>query len=548
MANFGAKILGSSVSSMTAQQALIANTSNNIANVNTPGYTRRQIEIESRGDVANIGSILQIGSGVQLGDVKRTTNEFLEYQLRQANSRKGYADIRNDYLSAIEPVFALDGPMTTIGSALNSFFGAISQVGVNPSNIDLRINVMQRGEDLISAIKTAYNTVASVQNELNKRVGLEVETINSMTKELAALNGQIGQREASGIGAIDERDQRDTLLSKLASKISFTTLETGNGMINCYLSNGFPLVNQETSRDLTVTASPSFATTTLPRSLGGDVLTYVTYDFGSASAPSHLDLTQLLKNGSGSLAGILQLRGTTDPSNTSPFEAEGELVAVASRIEAITRQLLTTVNQEYLGADESNVLPGFQPSSGDLNGNTPGVFGLFDFDFSGVKDVDGDGIPEVSDLLGATPSIGNFSSILKLGFTDPSAFAAARDNDATQGSTVFPQGDGQNAEAIAALRSATFALSLGSFTFSGTLEEAYNATVSYVGNAKSSAQLEVDVAASNLTSASNKRDEFSAVSLDEEFANLIKYQRAFQAAARMIKTAGDLLDQIVSLI
>ncbi len=548
MANFGAKILGSSVSSMTAQQALIANTSNNIANVNTPGYTRRQIEIESRGDVANIGSILQIGSGVQLGDVKRTTNEFLEYQLRQANSRKGYADIRNDYLSAIEPVFALDGPMTTIGSALNSFFGAISQVGVNPSNIDLRINVMQRGEDLISAIKTAYNTVASVQNELNKRVGLEVETINSMTKELAALNGQIGQREASGIGAIDERDQRDTLLASLASKISFTTLETGNGMINCYLSNGFPLVNQETSRDLTVTASPSFATTTLPRSLGGDVLTYVTYDFGSATAPSHLDLTQLLKNGSGSLAGILQLRGTTDPSNTSPFEAEGELVAVASRIEAITRQLLTTVNQEYLGADESNLLPGFQPSSGDLNGNAPGVFGLFDFDFSGVKDVDGDGIPEVSDLLGATPSIGNFSSILKLGFTDPSAFAAARDNDATQGSTVFPQGDGQNAEAIAALRSATFALSLGSFTFSGTLEEAYNATVSYVGNAKSSAQLEVDVAASNLTSASNKRDEFSAVSLDEEFANLIKYQRAFQAAARMIKTAGDLLDQIVSLI
>jgi flagellar hook-associated protein 1 FlgK len=548
MANFGAKILGSSVSSMTAQQALIANTSNNIANVNTPGYTRRQIEIESRGDVANIGSILQIGSGVQLGDVKRSTNEFLEYQLRQANSRKGYADIRNDYLSAIETVFALDGPMTTIGSALNSFFGAISQVGVNPSNIDLRINVMQRGEDLISSIKTAYNTVASVQNELNKRVGLEVETINSMTKELAALNGQIGQREASGIGAIDERDQRDTLLAKLASKISSTTLETGNGMINCYLSNGFPLVNQETSRDLTVTASPSFATTTLPRSLAGDVLTYVTYDFGSETAPSHLDLTQLLKNGSGSLAGILQLRGTTDPSNTSPFEAEGELVAVASRIEAITRQLLTTVNQEYLGADESNLLPGFQPSSGDLNGNAPGVFGLFDFDFSGVKDVDGDGIPEVSDLLGTAPSIGNFSSILKLGFTDPSAFAAARDNDATQGSTVFPQGDGQNAEAIAALRSTTFALSLGSFTFSGTLEEAYNATVSYVGNAKSTAQLEVDVAAANLTSTANKRDEFSAVSLDEEFANLIKYQRAFQAAARMIKTAGDLLDQIVSLI
>lgn len=548
MANFGAKILGSSISSMTAQQALIANTSNNIANVNTPGYTRRQIEIQSRGDVANIGNILQIGSGVQLGDVKRTTNEFLEYQLRQANSRKGSADIRNDYLSAVEPSFALDGPMTTIGSALNNFFSAVNQVGVNPSNIDLRINVMQRGEDLISSIKTAFNTVASVQNELNKRVDLEVDSINSMTKQLGVLNSQIGQREAAGITAIDERDQRDTLLGKLAGKISFTTLETGNGMINCYLSNGFPIVNQETSRDLTVTTSPSFAGTSLPRSLSGDVLSYITYDFGSDTAPSHLDLTQTLKNGSGSLAGLLQLRGTTDPSNTSPFQADGELVAVATRIEAITRQLLTTVNQEYRGSDEDSGTAGFQPSSGDLNGNPPGVFGLFDFDFSGVKDVDGDGIASMSDLDSTTPPISAFSTILKLGFTDPAQFAAARDNDATQGATAFPQGDGQNAAAVASLRSRTMSVALGGFSFSGTLEEAYNATVSYVGNAKSTAQLEVDVANSNQSAAANKRDEFSAVSLDEEFANLIKYQRAFQASARMIKTAGDLLDQIVSLI
>lgn len=369
-----------------------------------------------------------------------------------------------------------------------------------------------------------------------------------MTQQLAVLNSTIGQREAAGIVAIDERDQRETLLSKLASKMSFTTLETGNGMINCYLSNGFPIVNQETSRDLTVTTSPSFATTSLPRSLSGDVLSYITYDFGSATAPSHLDLTQLLKNGSGSLAGLLQLRGTTDPTNTSPFQAEGELVAVASRIEAISRQLLTSVNQVYLGNDEDSGTPGFQPNSGDLNGNAPGVYGLFDFDFSGVKDVDGDGLPSQSDLDSTTPSVAAFSTLLKLGFTDPAQFAAARDNNPAQGSTAFPGGDGQNAEAIAALRSTNFSLSLGSFAFSGTLEEAYNATVSYVGNSKSSAQLEVDVANANLSSAANKRDEFSAVSLDEEFANLIKYQRAFQAAARMIKTAGDLLDQIVSLI
>ena len=548
MTNFGAKILGSSISSLTAQQALIANSSNNIANVNTPGYTRRQVEIESRVDVANIGNILQIGSGVQLGNIKRYTDEFLESQLRSASSKKGQADVRNDYLSRVEVSFALDGPQSTVGSALNNFYSAVNQVGINPSNVDLRINLMQRGEDLIANIRATYATIAGAQSELNHRVPLEINTVNSFTTQIAQLNGLITQREAAGVIAIDERDQRDTVLTKLAEKLSFTTLETANGMLNCYLDNGFPLVNQETSRNLTATSTPSFAAGTLPRSLSGEVLGYVTYDFGSATAPSHLDLTQLLKNGSGTLAGILQMRGTTDPSNTSPFEAEGDLVSMASRIEALTRGLLTKANQTYLGVDEDTVTAGFQSNAGDLNGNTPGAFGLFDFDFSGVKDVDGDGIPSLSDLTSTTPLISNFSSLIKLGFTNPAEFAAARDNDPASGSKVFPPGDGQNAAAVAALRSTSSAFSLGNFSFSGTMEELYNSSVSYVGNAKAAAYLAVQVSDANLLSASNKRDEFSAVSLDEEFANLIRYQKAFQASARMIKTAGELLDQIVSLI
>ena len=548
MTNFGAKILGSSISSLTAQQALIANSSNNIANVNTPGYTRRQVEIESRVDVANIGNILQIGSGVQLGNIKRYTDEFLESQLRSASSKKGQADVRNDYLSRVEVSFALDGPQSTVGSALNNFYSAVNQVGINPSNVDLRINLMQRGEDLIANIRATYATIAGAQSELNHRVPLEINTVNSFTTQIAQLNGLITQREAAGVIAIDERDQRDTVLTKLAEKLSFTTLETANGMLNCYLDNGFPLVNQETSRNLTATSTPSFAAGTLPRSLSGEVLGYVTYDFGSATAPSHLDLTQLLKNGSGTLAGILQMRGTTDPSNTSPFEAEGDLVSMASRIEALTRGLLTKANQTYLGVDEDTVTAGFQSNAGDLNGNTPGVFGLFDFDFSGVKDVDGDGIPSLSDLTSITPLISNFSSLIKLGFTNPAEFAAARDNDPVSGSKVFPPGDGQNAAAVAALRSTSSSFSLGNFSFSGTMEELYNSSVSYVGNAKAAAYLAVQVSDANLLSASNKRDEFSAVSLDEEFANLIRYQKAFQASARMIKTAGELLDQIVSLI
>ena len=546
MTNFSSKILGNSVSAMTAQQALLSNSSNNIANVNTPGYTRRDISIQTRSDQAILDGILRIGSGVQLGEVQRVTNRFLENSLRTAASRQGEALIKNDYLARVENVFSLSGPQMTVGSALNDFFSSVNQLGVDPSNLDLRLNVMQRGEDLVTVINNTFQEIATAQDELNYQVGQQVSIINSLTSEIAGLNHIVAQREAVGVSAIDERDQRDVLLQKLAEKISFDILETPNGAVNLYLDNGFPLVHQATSRPLEVTTSPSFATGPLPPSLSGGVLSYVVYNFGTEAAPSHLELTPVIKRGEGALGGVLQLRGTADVTNTSAYEADGDLVRMAARVEAVTKTLLTAVNQVYRGNDEDTTTPGFEPSSADLNGNTPGVFGLFDFDFTGVKDADGDGLASIADLTAS--GIDSFSRILRLGFSNPEEFAAARDVDPADGSTAFVGGNGDNAVALAGLRTQSFGFNLGSASFTGTFDELYNSSVSIIGSLKAAAQNEYQVAEANLLSAQTKRDQFSSVSLDEEFANVIKYQKAFQASARMIRTASEIIDTIVSLI
>jgi flagellar hook-associated protein 1 FlgK len=547
MTNFGAKILGNSTSAMTAQQALLANASNNIANVNTPGYTRRDISIQTQLDPAVVDGYLSIGSGVKLGDIQRLTNAFLESSTRTALSKQGKADAKSDYLSRIENLFAFTGPQNTIGSAMNEFFSSVNQLSLNPSSLDQRLNVLQRGQDLVSSITATYNDIARAQDELNSRLPQEIESINKYTEEIAHLNGVISTRETVGLTAADERDHRDTILAQLAGKVSFTTLESPNGMINCTLDNGFPLVNQSTARALKVTTTPSFAPPAgLPNSLSGGVLSYVVYDYGTANAPMDLDLTKVLKNGQGSLGGILQVRGYADPSNTSPFQADGELVGLAARVEMVARQLLTGVNQVYRGSDEAPLVAGTQGSSGDLNGNTPGVFGLFDFNYSGAKDADGDGLATGGDL--SASGIGVFSRVLKLGFSSPDEFAAALDTNQLSGLTSFSSGDGRNAQALADLRSSKFTFSVDSNSFQGTFDELYNSIVSTVGTLSSAAKVEADVAKASYQAAVSKRDEFSAVSLDEEFANVIKYQKAFQASARMIKTAGELLDTIVSLI
>jgi flagellar hook-associated protein 1 FlgK len=546
MVNFTSKILGNSVSAMTAQQALLANASNNIANVNTPGYTRREIDIQTRADPMAVDGVLRIGSGVQLGEIRRITNAFLENSLRSAGAKQGKAEIRNEYLGRAENVFSLTGSQLTIGSAINEFFSALNQVSSNPADLDLRLNVLQRGEDLVTAIKGGYKEIADAQTELDQRVYQEVDSINTITRDIATLNSLVAQREAAGVSAVDERDQRDVLLGKLAGKVSFKTLELPNGMINCYLDNGFPLVSESTARQLAVTTSPSFASGTLPPSLNGGVLSYVTFNFGGDAAPAHLDLTKALQSGEGSLAGILQLRGYADVSNTSAFEADGELVHMASRIEAITRTLLTRVNQEYLGPDEHPGTGVYEPSSADLNGNPPAVFGLFDFSFSGTKDADGNGFPTGTDL--SASGIDAFSRVLSLGFTTAERFAAGRDANPTGGVRVVAPGDGSNARALADLRNQPQTFVLGSLSFAGTFDDLYSASVSTVGNLKAAAQAEFEVARQSYTVASVKRDEFSSVSLDEEFANVIKFQKAFQASARMIRTASEMIDTIVGLL
>jgi flagellar hook-associated protein 1 FlgK len=546
MPNYSSKILSNSVSALVAQQALIANTSNNIANVNTPGYTRREVSLLNRADPGSAQTGLSFGSGVEVGTIRRITSAFLEGAVKEATSRQGQANVKNDYLARIESLFSLTGPQQTIGSTLNDFFSAVNQVAINPSSIDDRLTLMQRGEDLVSSIKTTYNTIASTQSELDSRVPQEVQQINDYTSQIAKLNDIIGKRRTSNIPSTDEEDQRDALLTQLAEKISYQSVELESGMVNISLENGFPLVTGSTAREMSTTTTPSFKGATLPPSLEGRTLCYVVYNFGSENDPSHFDLTKSLSNGQGSLGGVLQLRGYADPANTSAFQADGDLVAFASRVESLTRGLLTKMNETYLGADEDSTTVGLQSSSGDLNGNAPDVFGLFDFDYSGTKDADGDGMPSAADLVATGKD--NFSRLIKFAIKTPDRFAAARDNDTTQGVTVFPSGDGQNAAALSQVKASTINFSVGSFSLSGTFDELYSSTVNYVGSKKAAAEVAVSVANASEVSARAKRDELSAVSLDEEFANLIKYQKAFQASARIIKTASDMLDQLVALI
>ncbi len=545
---FSSKILNNSVSSLVAQQAIIATTSNNIANANTPGYARRTVELSNRGSSSRGGEI-SVGNGVEIGNVTRSVDAFVEKLLNEASAEKAGADTEKDFYSRMERLFSLDESRPTVGSALTEFYNSLNQLSSNPASLELRANVMERGKDLVNTISSTFKALANLQNEADQRLNGEVLNVNTFASQIADLNGKIRTRESTGEVAADERDQRQQLLEKLGEKISFSAIEDSEGQVNLYLGKGFALVSGTTARELTVTTSPSFSGGSLPPSLSGGPLSHIVFDYNSGSGTAHIDLTQSIQSGEGILGGLLAVRGYNDPSNTSAFQANGAIVEMASRIESVTRALITTMNNTYQGAVDENTTTAtvFDSSSGDLTGARPAPNGLFDFTYSGTKDSNSDGRITTTDLTAS--GIDSFSSVLSFAITDPRRIAAALDTNATSGATAFAPGDGRNiTRLVAALDASTTSFSVGSYAFVGNFNQQYNESVTHMGSMVERAASTATVAGNNLLTAQSRRDSVSSVNLDEEFANLIKFQRAFQASARMIKVADELLSQIVDLI
>ena len=546
MANYGAKILNNSVQSLAAQQAIIAVTANNISNVNTEGYSRKTVNLETRTS-GNLSSIGDIGDGVQIGKITQSVDQYIQKMVREASGDKSSLDIQKSYLERAEKYFSLSDENGNIGSSLSKFFTAINDLSADPSSIELRSNVIQKGQILTDNIKTTFNGIAKLQEEADTRLQTEVKTVNNLTGQIAELNSSIKASESTGNVAADQRDKRELLLQKLSEKISFQKVELEDGTVQVNLSGGFSLVSQSISRNLEYTETPSFASGSTPPSLAGQKLGYIVYDFDTSGSNAHIDLTQILKtDGGGSIGGLLKVRGFNQVSSTSAFSGDGALVDIASRVEALTRGLLTRFNQVYWGDDEDLTTPGITSNTGDLDGNPPAVYGFFDFNYSGVKDLNTNLQPD--DLNNPLLGIDNFSSILQLSNTDPRKIAAAIDVNPINGTRNFPPGDGRNLQALSALERESRVNTVGSYSFKGTYSELYNETVTHVSNVKSKVDLDSKISDTNLQNALAKRDEVSGVSLDEEYTNLIKYQKAYQASAKLIKIADDLLQKVLDLV
>lgn len=216
------------------QQAALNNVAHNVANANTEGYSRQRAVMEATymtpyGGAGFTGlGLKQLGTGVEVQDIARLRDAFKDMQYRQENSDLGFWEFQADSLQQIESVFnepSDDG----ISSVLSEFWDSLEELSKNPEASEVRETVKEQAVNLADLINSTVNQLKEIYDDVNYRISVKVDEINTIAKQISELNAQIQRTEITGITANDLRDKRDLLLDDLSKLVGINTYEDQNG-------------------------------------------------------------------------------------------------------------------------------------------------------------------------------------------------------------------------------------------------------------------------------------------------------------------------------
>ena len=543
-------ILNIGTTALLASQSALNTTSNNIANASTPGYTRQQVELSSVASGLN-SATGSSGNGVTVSDITRLYDSFTTRQLRTEKSNSSYWNTYSGVSSSIESIFN-ETSSSGIASAISNFFNDWQAVAQNPQGSVERTQLISDANYLGSRIGSAYNSLNDQRTQLYKSSQDLVTQVNSITKQIADLNDKIVQSP----GALDLRDQRDSLVESLNQIAAVNTVQDSSGRYNIFLG-GTALVSSSGSNNMSVAldtknnmqlsinmdgtatninsqisggqlkANLDMRDTVIPgymnslnafaidlsdkvnsmnsQGVGLDGSTGNNF-FNSLAATNHT-----VNNGTGTLSSV----NITSPSSSNYDQYQ--VAYTAGSPEASTDYVVTDLTTGATVPNTLTIAAGGQSRT---------------IEFNGMKmTIDG---PMTSNETFTAQADPQAATKLAVSFTDVSKIAAA------QTAADLP-GDNTNAQAIAGLINQNFVANTDPVSF-------YSNIVSTAGADSQSATTYVSFETSMVNQLESQRQSTSGVNLDEEAVNMVQYQKSYEAAAKMISVASDLLETLMGII
>lgn len=233
-------------SGLRAAQIALATSGQNVANANTPGFSRLSPVLAS---LAGEGG-LNVGGGVVVTSIRRMANDFQNQQLWRATTEQSYYDSGQQYLSALEGLMGGEGSSISVG--LDNFFAALSEATATPGSIALRQQIVNETRNLAQRFNGLSGNIDSQLRALQEQRGAMVGEINGLTANLAALNKQIVEVGSSGGDTTALRDHRESLVQDLSRYASIRVNEVADGSLTVSLANGQPLVAGNSAGQLAI--------------------------------------------------------------------------------------------------------------------------------------------------------------------------------------------------------------------------------------------------------------------------------------------------------
>ncbi len=536
-------------SALAAAQAGISTAGQNIANVSTLGYSRQSV-VQTATTPQPLG-FGYLGQGTQVTAIRRIYSDYLGGQVVSAQSSSSQLDAQYSLIQQIDNMLA--DPSAGLSPAMQDFFNSLQDVSTYPADAPARQAALASAQAMASRFRDLHGRLEDIRQGMNLQITDSVKSINSAAQQLVALNRAIdsAQSVSNGAPANDLLDRRDQLVSDLSKQIKVTVTQQ-RGQYSVSIGNGQPLVTGASFHTLKTVASR-----TDPSRLE------VAYDI-----PGQQSILTSDSLAGGALGGLLEFRSQT-------------LEPAQNALGRVALGLASAINdQQQSGYTRSNVaggnffnLPAMRTVASSANQGQASISAALtdaakltssdyrlqfvDGQFSLTRLSDHTVLKTSTDLnttLSASSSEG-FSIALSgspvngdeflirptAGVAGSLSVAITNTNDIAAASSRNSAGDNSNILKMIALQTGK-TLNGGNDSY----QSAYAQLVNQVGSKTAELAATSTSAATIRNQAQAASQNVSGVNLDEEAANLIKYQQAYQAAGKVLQLAKQMFDSLIA--
>jgi flagellar hook-associated protein 1 len=479
--------INTALTSLYAQRRGLDVAGQNIANANTEGYTRQRVNMQ-----ASVGSVVPVkwattdglGTGVEVTDVTRVRNQYLENRGRTEHGTSAYLTNQSAAYGAVEDAFGEPND-TALQAQMHDMWASWGDVGSTPNSNASRSALLQQSRVVSDGINNAYSALDTQWSANYQQLNQLASEVNTSAGTIAQLNDSIVKAKATGVTVNELEDRRDAAVMHLSELTGATAQLRDDGSMDVFVGNAL-LVTRTTTRQMsastgvtTLDAQRDYLSGSLPPSSKSVGLTWT--DTNTAVAAG------------GTMGSMVDTMTTIIPG-------------IAQKLDDVAKALVTTVNSATNAAYKTDGTPGGDFFTGDF-------------------------------------STGKYARNMRVAITDPSQLAVSAKNETNPDGTPKLDGGGKpigtNDGSVAVGLSA-------SAKQAGSPDLVYQGMIADLGvNAQTSTRRnEIQQNVTDQIDAA--RESESGVNLDEEMTNLLTFQRGYEAASRVLTTIDSMLDQLIN--